>query len=154
MVVAGTGDALSMRIPNWLCVVIAALFLPMALWAGLSVLVIGVHATTGMVVLVIGYILFHFRLFGGGDAKLLAAASLWFGYPQLFVFLVFTALAGGVLALAVACWSAIRWEADIRGVGERAVFQNVSPKLPYAYAIAAGAILASPSAWWMAGAIN
>src|SRR4029450_1110745 len=37
-------------------------------------------------------------LFGAGDAKFLAATSLWAGVPFIFPFLMITALSGGVFA--------------------------------------------------------
>ncbi len=154
MVLAGAGDVLNMRIPNRLVAVIVASFFPLALWAGLPLATIGIHAATGACALLAGFLLFSGRIIGGGDAKLFAAAALWFGFPNMLSFLVYTTLAGGVLALVVAAWSAIRWEIDVRGLDDQGVFERLSPNVPYAYALAAGALLASPSAWWMAAAGN
>ena len=39
-----------------------------------------------------------FGLFGGGDAKLLAATAVWTGFGAFPQFLFWTALAGGALA--------------------------------------------------------
>jgi prepilin peptidase CpaA len=50
----------------------------------------------------VGFVLFAIGMkFGGGDAKLLAALTLWLGFADLPVFLVIMALTGGVVALAV-----------------------------------------------------
>ncbi|WP_395687914.1 prepilin peptidase [Aestuariivirga sp.] len=154
MVVAGAGDALSMRIPNRLIVLVTVWFFPLAIGAGMPLQVFGMHVATGMVALLFGFLLFAGRAIGGGDAKLFAAGSLWFGYPQVFDFLVFTTLAGGVLALAVSGWSVMRWEADLRGLRQPAPFERITPNVPYGFAIAAGAILASPSGWWMTATAN
>ena len=41
--------------------------------------------------------LFHRGIIGGGDAKLIAALSLWFLPKQLFVFTLWVLISGGVL---------------------------------------------------------
>ncbi len=53
----------------------------------------------GAVSLVVGFVCFALRLFGGGDAKLLAVTGLWAGPKLILDFLMLTALAGGVLAI-------------------------------------------------------
>jgi prepilin peptidase CpaA len=75
-----------------------------------------------------GALLFGLGVFGGGDAKLLAAGALWFGTEAAWSFLLGTAVAGGVLALGFLVWFAI----PRGGVAVR-------PSLPYGVAIAAGA---------------
>jgi prepilin peptidase CpaA len=55
----------------------------------------------GAVMLIAGFALFAAGIFGGGDAKLLAASAVWFGWPGLFRFIILVALMGGLLALAV-----------------------------------------------------
>ena len=55
----------------------------------------------GAVMLIAGFALFTAGLFGGGDAKLLAASAVWFGWSGLFRFIILVALMGGLLALAV-----------------------------------------------------
>lgn len=150
MIVAGAGDVLSMRIPNWLTVLIAASFLPLALWAGLPPAALMIHLATGVAALAGGFLLFSLGVIGGGDAKLLAAGACWFGYPGVLAFLIYTALAGGVLALAVSLWSAVNLEAEFHGLDRLGIFRRIKPDVPYGFALAAGAILASPSfAWWM-----
>ena len=77
---------------------------------------------------------------GGGDAKLLAAASLWFGFENLLPFLAATALAGGVLSLAYLAFSAARV-----GLGQDTV---IARNVPYGAAIAAGGLSVLPD--WLA----
>lgn len=152
MIIAGTGDALSMRIPNWLTLLIAALFLPMALLTGMPWDMIGIHALVGIAMLFAGFVMFSLGLFGGGDAKLLAAAGLWLGWPDLMPFLVMTAFAGGILAVAVGLWAAISFASEIK---DGSIFRNlgsIRPDVPYGYAFAIGAILTFPQSWWMPAA--
>jgi prepilin peptidase CpaA len=149
LIVAGAGDALSMRISNRLNLLIAISFFPIALAAGMPLPMIGLHLATGLALLAAGYLLFSLRLFGGGDAKLMAAAGLWLGFPAAMHFLIFSVLAGGALALVVGAWSLVKLDSEIRGgfISRRLVF--LSPDLPYGIALAIGGILAFSQSWWM-----
>lgn len=150
MIIAGAGDALSLRIPNWLTLAIAALFFPMAVLTGMPLAEIGFHLLVGLGLFVLGFALFSFGVFGGGDAKLLAAAGLWFGSAQLVPFLVSTVLAGGLLAAGVAIWSFIAMSWEIHDIPLTSRIKQLKPNVPYGYAFAVGAILAFPQSWWMA----
>lgn len=150
VVAAGAGDFLTLRIPNWLNAVIAVLFFPMALATGMPAEAILMHSLAAIAVLVVGFGLFSGGFIGGGDAKLLAAVGLWFGWPALIPFLVFTAIAGGVLAIAVNLWGLVELERDVQGYGWMKRWLSLKKvDLPYGMAIAAGAILAFPGSWWM-----
>ncbi len=152
MIVAGAGDALSLRIPNWLTLLTAALFFPMALATGMPVSLIGEHAAIGAGLLVAGFLFFSLGIFGGGDAKLLAAAGLWFGTSQTLPFIIFTALAGGILAAAISVWTMTSMSWEIHDLPWTKRVMQIKPNVPYGYAFAIGAILAFPGSWWMAGA--
>jgi prepilin peptidase CpaA len=52
-----------------------------------------------LAVFLAGAVLFARGWFGGGDVKLLSAATLWAGAPQTFALLVVTGALGGVLAI-------------------------------------------------------
>ncbi len=149
MIIAGAGDALSMRIPNWLTALIALLFFPMALITGMPWDMLGLHVAVGIGMFVAGFVLFALGLFGGGDAKLLAAAGLWLGWPDLLPFLVMTAFAGGLLALCVGVWSAVNTASEIKNGSVFRYLGSIKPNVPYGYAFAIGAILAFPQSWWM-----
>jgi prepilin peptidase CpaA len=149
MIIAGAGDALSLRIPNWLTIAIALTFFPMAWATGMPLDVFGLHVLIGVIFFIVGFMFFSFGMFGGGDAKLLAAASLWFGTAQALPFLVFTILAGGLLALLVGIWSMISMDWEIHDMKWTAKIRTLKPNVPYGYAFAIGAILAFPQTWWM-----
>lgn len=149
MIVAGAGDAISLRIPNWLTAGAAILFFPMAVATGMPFDELGLHLASGAGLFAAGFALFSLGLFGGGDAKLLAAAGLWFGWPQTLPFLVLTVLAGGVLALCVGGWSVIMTSSEIHDGPWLKRFSFIKPNVPYGYAFAIGAILAFPESWWM-----
>lgn len=152
MIVAGAGDVLSLRIPNLLCGAIGLLFLPFAVATGMPAWLIAVHLATCLAVLVIGYGLFSLGLIGGGDAKLMAAAVLWLGLPCALLFIMYTALAGGLLAAAIGLMFMLDLEAGQRSARLNRLFAGLRPGIPYGFAIAAGAILATSSSWWMRAA--
>lgn len=154
MVVAGTGDVLSRRIPNWLTLLIALSFFPLALAASLPWATILIHAGTGCGLLLIGFLVFSLGLFGGGDAKLLAAAGVWFGLAGLAPFLTMTVLAGGLLSVGVLVWSVVRFDAELKDSGLSRRLGWLKPSIPYGYAIAAGALLACSESWWGAVSAN
>lgn len=149
MIIAGAGDALSMRIPNWLVILLAALFFPMALATGMPFASFANHVGVGVALFAFGFALFSFGLFGGGDAKLLAAAGLWMGWPDLVPFLVLTALAGGGLAAVVGIWSMLNINSEVHDGTLFKRFGKIKPNVPYGYAFAIGALLAFPNSWWM-----
>jgi prepilin peptidase CpaA len=151
MIIAGAGDALAFRIPNWLTLMTAALFFPMAFATGMPLGMIGEHMAIGFGLLVAGFALFSFGVFGGGDAKLLAAAGLWFGTAQTLPFIVFTSLVGGILALAIGAWSMTAMSWEIHDMPWTKRVKRLKPNVPYGYAFAVGAILAFPQSWWMVG---
>lgn len=97
-------DVLSYRIPNVACAALALLYpawLAVAWPAEDPLLTVGLHLAVGFSTLVAGFVLFSLRAFGAGDAKLLAAVALWAGPAGIFDLVIYTAIAGGLLAVAV-----------------------------------------------------
>ena len=94
-------DIARMEIPNRISVLMAALYLPLALALGAAPTAIALHYAIGAGALIICYGLFQLNVFGGGDAKILAAAMVWTGLGAAIPFLYWTALAGGLLSLTL-----------------------------------------------------
>jgi prepilin peptidase CpaA len=144
LIVAALRDATSMTIPNWISIALAAAFAPAALAAGLGVAEALACLGVGIAALAIGVALFALRWIGGGDAKLLAAAALWLGLPGIASFLLWTALAGGALALVLL--SARRFAAlsGLPAAPPAWLARLLKPEgdIPYGIAIAAGALAA------------
>ena len=158
LIIAATGDVLSLRIPNWLTVLTAVLFFPMAVFTGMPLAEFGSHVLAGVILFAVGFAFFQFGLFGGGDAKLMAAAGLWFGTSQTLPFLTATAIAGGFLALVVGCWSLLLISWEIHGtdnsfgtLGKK--IREMKPNVPYGMAFAIGGIVAFRETWWMTGIV-
>ncbi|MCA0433816.1 MAG: prepilin peptidase [Proteobacteria bacterium] len=152
MIVAAVSDVARMKIPNWLTALVAVAFFPMALLIGMPMSEFVWHVAGGLILFVAGFVLFSVGLFGGGDAKLLAAAGLWFGTAQTMPFLIATVTFGGIMCLAFVIWSFLVFTFDMHGPGsgERSwLKQMMRVNVPYGLAIAAGAILAFPATPWV-----
>jgi len=142
-VFAALHDVNRLTIPNWLNLTLGALFVPAAAVSGLPIEIIGGHLLAGALAFVIAFGLFSFRIFGGGDAKMIPAVVLWMGPGASLPFVYWMAIAGGVCAAILLISKRMVPAAAIPGF-MRAPFE---PKagVPYGVAIAAGAILAGPS---------
>lgn len=101
MALAASSDLLTMKISNALVILLALAFFVVAIAVQLPFDVLGMHALCGLAVLVAGFAFFAFGWIGGGDAKLAAAIALWLGFGQAMPFLIYAALFGGVLTLAI-----------------------------------------------------
>jgi len=66
-------------------------------WAGVPLFL--EHLAVGGTLFAVGFAMFAFGWMGGGDSKLLAATAFWFTWPDVFTYLVYTALFGGALTL-------------------------------------------------------
>jgi len=153
VVSAGTGaavDVCTRRVPNVLTVSVATLGI-VAASSGLGDLTISDAAlgfAAGMLLMLPGHL---WGGTGGGDVKLLAALGTWLGPYLIVKTFLYSAIAGGVLALIIAVHRR-RVGPTLRGAA-RLVVAPVSTKreveatgaanrFPYAPAIAAGTVLA------------
>jgi prepilin peptidase CpaA len=153
MIVAAATDVTSLRIPNWLCSLVAILFFPAAYLNGMAAHELGWHLMTGAILFLAGYILFSLKIFGGGDGKLMAAAGLWFGTASAIQFLFLTAIAGGLLVIIIAALALAQSHFEATGSSFGTSLKKLAPKVPYGVALAVGAILAFPNSWWMQHAV-
>ena len=144
MAMAAATDILSAKIPNRLSIALVVAFVLVAPFAGLSLYEMGMHLLCGAAILVVMFGLYSFGVIGGGDAKLVAATALWFGWtPLLDYFLAFSIIGGGLARAALgARWFVlperlaslawiVRWHQDKRHV-------------PYGVALALGALMTYP----------
>jgi prepilin peptidase CpaA len=134
-------DISTMTIPNWVSILLAGAFFPAAVIAGLSPAEIGFHLAFAAGVLLACAALFYLGVFGGGDAKVIAAASLWIGLASSLHFLFGMAVVGGVLAAVLIVARRMKLSSD-----KPWARRLLSPEegAPYAVAIAAGALFAAP----------
>jgi len=92
-------DLRELRVPNWVPLSIAGLFLFQSVTEGASGL--PMHLLIAAAVLVAGFAMFVAGVFGGGDAKLLSALALWMGPANLVAFVLLTTLFGGATAVVL-----------------------------------------------------
>ena len=140
LIMAAASDCKNLTVPNRFSLALLALYPSFVIASGG-----GIDWTGGLVyaaaTFAVGFGLFALRLCGGADVKLFAAVTLWAG-PALFVpMLFYTAIAGGLLALAL--WVRHKF---LRAATPAAVFFATSDEsfakqpMPYAVAIAAGGL--------------
>jgi prepilin peptidase CpaA len=141
LIAAGWQDLRTLRIANRLSLATVAAF---AVWAAagialgrLSAAALGMTILCSLAVFAIGATGFAAGVLGGGDVKLLAAASLFAGSAHLIDFLVVTAIVGGALGLAVLAGAPIGPAAPTTDGTVRARLRS---GLPYGPAIAAGGL--------------
>ena len=140
LLMAAWHDVAAYRIPNRISAAVAMLY-PAHVLAHPAAVDWLAALMVAAIVLAVGFGLFAIRVFGAGDVKLLAAASLWAGPADVLVLLFVTALVGGVLALVVL--SPLRMtlaDAYVR-LGGAPANMFTTQTLPYGVAIAAGGLI-------------
>lgn len=142
LIFAALHDVTTMTIPNWVSIAIVLLFPLAGLAAGLSWLEIGMSVLAGFIALLICFALFSIGIFGGGDAKLLPAVFVWIGMPAWLHYIYGIAIIGGLLSLLILVTRKLAPKEAVPGFLQRSVVEG--PGIPYAVAIAAGAIWAAP----------
>jgi prepilin peptidase CpaA len=143
LLIAAMSDIASMKIPNWISIALTCLYPVSALAFGSTLGEIGLHLAIGMGTLVLGFVLFQFRIFGGGDAKLLAAAAVWTGISALLPFAYWTAIAGGgIAALLLAARAYAIPHPYLPAFCNRLLQQGGG--MPYGVAIFIGSVAAAP----------
>jgi len=140
-------DIRTRRVPNILVGALLACGLienfALSGWKGAS---IDLAVTAAM--LLAGTVAFSFKLIGGGDVKLLAAAAGTLGYPDAVPFVLLTLVCGGVVGVA---YAAVRGRLQATYTNMQAVtlplLAGAAPArpvnglaMPYAVSIFAGAL--------------
>jgi len=101
LVYAALSDIVRFRIPNWLCLSIASLFVVYGVFSGLVMGEFALRILAGGGALVVGFALYSLGLFGGGDAKLMAASVPWFRFTEILEYVLLVAVLGGILAVVI-----------------------------------------------------
>lgn len=102
LAMAAFTDILTMKIPNRVSVVLALSFFAIAPFSGMDLATFGWSVAAALAVFSGCFALFALNVMGGGDAKILSAAALWYGFNMdLVAFLTLTGLFGGGLALVI-----------------------------------------------------
>ena len=155
-------DLSTFRIPNWVSYGLAGLFLVQSFLAWLNtpympslsgvrvpdaLVTLGVHFGIALLVLIVSIAFWRRGYIGGGDAKYLAATSLWMGPVGVVEFMVL--LSGLALIMALFLKISAKWGFLIHAGGLPAFVKRIYAKvednqLPYGFPIGIAALLMVP----------
>jgi prepilin peptidase CpaA len=149
MAFAAASDLLTMTISNRVSLLLTAGFLALALLSGMGPYHILSHLGAGATVLVAAFGCFAMGWVGGGDAKVAAAAALWFGFDDLLNYLVYASLFGGALTLLLLQFR--QWPLPYLLVGQVWLTRLHAKEsgIPYGIALAIGALMIYPETDWI-----
>lgn len=149
MAFAASSDLFTMTISNRVSLALVGGFFFLACATGMSAGEIGVHVGAGLAVLAVVFVLFARGWVGGGDAKLVAATSLWFGFDQLPPYLLDSALLGGLLTLGIIGFRLVPLPQALMRWAWVARLHRKDEGVPYGIALAVAALLVYPDTVWM-----
>ena len=149
MAFAAASDLFTMTISNRVSLLLAASFLVLALASGMGLNDILLHIGAGAVVLAVAFGCFAMGWVGGGDAKVAAAAALWFGFGQLLNYLLYASLFGGALTLLLLQFR--QWPLPYPFAGQAWLLKLHAKEtgIPYGIALAIGALMVYPETEWI-----
>lgn len=150
MAYAASMDLLTMTIPNRISLALIAAFAVAVPFSGLGLAGTASHVGAGLLMLAVGIVMFSQGWLGGGDAKLMAAASLWVGFDFLLGYLVCTVVAGGLLVLAIVYCRSLNLPPQLMGQEWIVRLHRRSGGVPYGIALAAGGLWVYPNTTWFA----
>jgi prepilin peptidase CpaA len=149
MAFAAASDLFTMTISNRVSVLLAAAFLVLAVATGMGPYDIASHFGAGALVLAIAFFCFAMGWVGGGDAKVAAAAALWFGFGHLLNYLLYASLFGG--ALTIVLLQMRQWPLPYALTGQTWLLRLHAKEsgIPYGIALAIGALMIYPETDWV-----
>lgn len=149
MAFAAASDLFTMTIPNRVPLALAVGFLALALLSGMGLQEMLYHAGAGATVLVVAFSCFAMGWIGGGDAKVAAAAALWFGFGHLLNYLVYASLFGGALTLLLLQFRQWPLPYPLAGQAWLTKLHAKETGIPYGIALAIGAMTIYPDTEWI-----
>jgi prepilin peptidase CpaA len=149
MAFAAASDLFTMTISNRVSLLLAAGFLVLAVAGGMGFHDMLLHVAAGMTVLTVAFVCFTMGWVGGGDAKVAAAAALWFGFAHLMSYLVYASLFGGALTLLLLQFR--QWPLPYPLAGQAWLLKLHAKEsgIPYGIALAVGALMIYPETEWV-----
>ena len=159
VVFGALSDLSTFKIPNWVSYGLAMLFalyaflswlatpsLP-SLDGGISFPPVAINFAIGFVVLIVAVVFWQRGFIGGGDAKYLAATSLWMGpvgSVQFMVLLSGLALIMALILKASANWGFLVHAGRLPGFIKRLYAKIEENQLPYGFPIGIAALVMIP----------
>jgi len=149
MAFAASSDLLTMTISNRLSLALAGSFFLLTIVIGMSLPAIGMHLAAAALVLAVCFGFFSMGWMGGGDAKLAAVTTLWFGFDYLLDYLIYAALFGGALTLLLIQFRKLPLPEALARQSWILRLHETGGGVPYGIALAAAALTVYPKTAWM-----
>src|ERR1700752_3929578 len=149
MAFAAASDLFTMTISNRVSLALAVGFLVLAVASGMGLHDMLLHIGAGAAVLAVAFGCFAIGWGGGGDAKVAAAAALWFGFAHLMNYLLYASLFGGALTLLLLQFR--QWPLPYALAGQSWLLRLHAKEsgIPYGIALAIGALVVYPDTEWI-----
>jgi prepilin peptidase CpaA len=149
MAFAAASDLFTMTISNRISLLLIAGFVVAAGLSGMAWNEVLNHLGAGLLVLAIAFACFAMGWIGGGDAKLVAATALWFGFGYLLDYLVMASIVGGALTLLILQYR--KWPMPYLFLSQPWLsrLHEKNGGVPYGIALAIGALMVYPDTPWM-----
>ncbi|MDA5631650.1 MULTISPECIES: A24 family peptidase [Rhizobium/Agrobacterium group] len=138
---AALNDLLSMTIPNRIPLILLLSFIVVAPLTGMDWQTFAMSIAAAGAVFLVCFGLFAANAMGGGDAKLLTAATVWYGFNiSLVEFLLAVTFLGGVLTIGILLLRSRSQEIMAAGIPIPDSLL-VAKKIPYGIGIAIAGLL-------------
>ena len=138
---AALNDLFSMTIPNRIPLILLLSFIVVAPFTGMEWQTFAMSISAAAAVFFACFALFAANVMGGGDAKLLTAAAVWYGFnASLIEFLLAVTFIGGVLTLGILLLRSRSQEIMAAGIPIPDSLL-VAKKIPYGIGIAIAGLL-------------
>jgi prepilin peptidase CpaA len=149
MAFTAASDLLTMTISNRVSLAIAAGFLALAALSGMPPIEFLLHTGAGVTVLAAAFFCFAMGWVGGGDAKIVSAAALWFGFGHTMEFLLYASIFGGALTILLIQFR--EWPLPYALAGQPWLLRlhHKETRVPYGIALAVGALIVYPETDWV-----
>jgi len=149
MAFAAASDLFTMTISNRVSLALVAGFLVLAPASGMGLHDVLAHIGAAAAVLAAAFVCFAMGWVGGGDAKVAAGATLWFGFGHLLDYLVYASLFGGALTLVLLQFR--QWPLPYSFAGQAWLLRLHAKEtgIPYGIALAIGALMVYPETEWI-----
>ncbi|MBB3946671.1 prepilin peptidase CpaA [Rhizobium skierniewicense] len=146
LALAALTDLFTMTIPNRISLILFCSFVIVSPFTDLGWQGISMSLLAGLAVFAACFALFALNVMGGGDAKLLTASTVWFGFDQaLALYMVAVAVFGGILTIGILFIRSRHQQIMATGLPVPDSLL-VADKVPYGIAIAAAGLLTYPEA--------
>jgi prepilin peptidase CpaA len=144
LIAAAGWDIASFTIPNFIQGALLGAFAVFILTSGMTPHQAGLHIAAGVAGLGVGFALFSAGYVGGGDAKLFACVSLWFGLHDILGYALVASLFGGALTIGLIGMRKLPMPEFLTSQGWLMRLHDDHEGIPYGVALAAGAFFLLP----------